>query len=868
LALHGLSSSTFGEQLKQLRRSQGLTQGDLALAAKVGKNTISELERGVAQTPHRETVRLIAEALALGGEVRSAFEAAARESALTSPQATTTRTLPRDIPSFTGRASELSRLLLSDAAERDRMVGVTVIEGMAGVGKTSLALHAAHRVADQFTDGQLFLDLRGYTDGLEPLSALEALGLILRWVGTPDQLIPDDLDERATFYRSRLAGTKTLIVLDNAYSAAQVRPLLPGTAGCLVIVTCRRSLRGLDDVHVVGLDELPEPDAVALFRTVAGPQHIAAGDPAVPEIVRLCGYLPLAIRIVAARASHRRVVSAEEILEQLRGARSMLSHLQDEERSLSAVFALSQRHLPQAERDVLRDLGQIPGADFDPYAAACLTGSDLDAAGRLLDSLLDHNLLTQRLPGRYQFHDLVRAYVRTLATDGTAALNRLLDYYLFVAQDADQRLDRRIPAVTGPAAVPEPDTSPRIGTADRANAWFAAELDNMDAAAGYAASHRYPEYAVALSAALAQYLRAQGPWDRAQALHRRAIEAAAAAGDDRGQAGALSYLGVIERQVGALAQARFTLTRAAELYAGLGDRNGQAGTLVELGITLRLTGDVGQAEATIGQALDLYAGLGDRHGRAGGLAELGIVQRQKGAFAAAESSLAAAMDAYRELGNRYGEAAVLAYLGSVQWALGDLGQARGFLTEALGIYTDLGDPIGRANTLLYLGGVHRETASYPAAAEALISAQRVYTGLGDRRGEAGALAYLGPVYQHTGDLARADEALTRALALFRDVKDRGGEAEALTNHAALALAAGDRAQARVRYGQARDLAREIGSVKDEADALAGLGAAALSDGQVDQARGLLGQALTLYRACGCEADAARVSAVLAGGESN
>lgn len=882
----GPNSSTFAVLLKQLRIRARLTHEELAEKSRVAVRTISDLERGISTTPRKETVQRLADALELIGTVRDEFEAAAREHRASIAGPPTTRTLPRDLASFTGRKPEL-RWVLAAAGPADAVgaVGIYAIAGMAGVGKTALALRAAHRLAGQFPDGQLFLDLRGYTDGLDPLSAQQALGSLLRALGTPAQLIPEDPEERAAFYRSRLAGTRTLIILDNALSTAQVKPLLPGTAGCLVIVTSRRSLRGLDDARALALEVLPEADAITLFRTVAGPDRVSADDPALAEIIALCGHLPLAVRIIAARMAYRKALRVEDLARQLRHERGRLAHLQDEDRNMTAVFALSYWHLPDLEQHLFRYLGLIPGPDFDAYAVANLIDAELDIAGRLLESLLDHNLLIQRTPGRYRFHDLVRVYARTLtstpATTGRtsvpgagaaastgapdtpdAALDRVLDYYLYTAQAADRRFERRTPLASEQAAVARPRVGPPLNTLEQVQVWLSAELANLDAATYYAAGHDRPGCAIALPAALAEYLRAHGPWTQALALHQCALDTARAIGSRRGQADALAHLAVVQRQSGALALARDSLTQALDLYGEPGERHGLAGGLVELAVVQRLTAQHPQAEASLTRALDLYRELSDRHGEAAALAELGVVQRQIGAFAQAEDTLSGALGLFRELGNRFGEAAVLSYLGSVQWSTGATARAEHSLTGALRLYHELGDRMGQANNLLYLGCVQREAGAYPQARATLTETLDLYTELGERRGQAGALTYLGVVQRLTSQYTQADESLTRALALFRELGDRGGEAEALNHYAQLIAVTSSPLAARGHYNDALRLAREIRSAKDEADALDGIAATYRSEGNISEAAGHYRQARALYLSLGCTADAARVQAVL------
>ncbi len=455
-----------GQFLREIRERQGLTIEDVAIASDVSITTISTLERGITSRPHRATVRKLALALGLAGDELAGFEAATRRgrarsasnsernvrdvadaaisraSRLAAAQGMATRALPHPTRAFTGREEELAELVgsLSDA---DR-AGIYIIRGMPGVGKTSLAVQAAHQVARHFSDGQFFVDLQGHTRGLRPLRPEEALRSMLHnCLGMPNEVIPRKLNDRAAVYRSLLAGTRTLILLDSAVSSAQVRPLLPGDHECAVIVTSREYLRALDDAEPLDLGTLPDDQAIVLLRKTAGPHRLPADDPDLGRIVQLCGNLPLAIRIVAALMRDRPLFTPSDVLELLSDERERLAHLQSEDLSVRAAFDVSYRRLPEAEQRMFRWFGLIPGLDFDAHTAASLVGGD---AWRLVESLLDHNLLIQQARGRYRLHDLVRAYARSLVRHEDAEVSgRLLDFYLHAAQAADVHLERRSP---------------------------------------------------------------------------------------------------------------------------------------------------------------------------------------------------------------------------------------------------------------------------------------------------------------------------------------------------------------------------------------------------------------------------------------
>ena len=889
----------FGVLLKRRRDALAWSQEELADATRgqVAVRTISDLERGVARRPRSATVRLLAEALSLAGAELAAFNAAARgrpdpgsagaagtgAGRRAGPDAATTvaaprpvpRMLPRDIQSFTGREAELDVLIAAASSAHlpgtghPGTIGVCAVEGMGGVGKTALALRAAHLVAERFTGGQLFIDLQGYTPGVPPLSPDDALRSLLIALGVRREAIPEETAERAALYRSTLAGTRTLVILDNAQSAAQVEPLLPGTAGCLVIVTSRRSLAALDDAHPLALDALPPEKAIRLFRVVAGPGRATADDPDVAEIAELCGQLPLAIRIAAARLARRPELRLSDLLRELRSEHRRLAELADGERGVAAAIELSYRNLPVPAQRIFGYLGLIPGPDFDVLAVASLAGdADLAAVQAEVDILLDHNLLLASGAGRYRFHDLVRDFARTradtLGPDG-AAFDRLLGYYLYGAKEADRHLERRNHVRDGdrpPHWADKPSALPKLSSATQAVAWVSAELPNLAATLRAAHSLGRGDYTLALAHALAVYLRSNGPWALATELHGLALADATRLGDDALVAQALTEIGLIEFQLGRLAAATSTLTRAAEGFRAARDRVGEADALVDLGLMHRMSGQLEAASACLDAAIALYQAAGKERGEASALRELGAVQRQAGRFEDSERSLTRARTLFAAAGYRYGEASVLAYLGGVRMAVKSYAPAREALEAALAIYRAVDDPQGQANCLLFLGKAHLDAGALDLAEPALAEAGELYGRMGDRRGQAGVLAFLGDTQRLAGKNRRAAASLAEALRLFREVGDPGGEAETANIYAAVALADGDPDLARQRYTAGVRIARQIESQRDLADALAGIAATHQAQHRAAAARRQYAKALTAYESMNCAADAARVRASL------
>ncbi|HEX6454807.1 MAG TPA: tetratricopeptide repeat protein [Trebonia sp.] len=804
--------------------------------------------------------------------------------------------LPHDIGSFTGRQDELRRLVtgaragLAHAATGLRSIaGIFVIEGMGGVGKTTLAVHAAHQLADEFPDGQLFLDLQGHSSETPALTANQALRSLLRALGVPNELIPPGRPERETFYRNTVAGKRMLLICDNATSAAQVRPLIPGTGQSLVIITSRTSLRSLDDARVLTLHTPPEDEAISLFHAVAGADRDDPEDDEVAEVVRLCGCLPLAVRIVAARLTRRPALRVADVLHELRHEHDRLASLQDEERSVTAVFESSLRSLADPdERLLFQRLSLIPGPDFDVYAAASLSGTGYRETWRLLESLLDHNLLIQRIHGRYRFHDLVRVFARTHGVPGAAQVtSSLLNYYLRAARLADQAFERglsRVPLTgEGSGSGGYGGIVPDFTTSAQAKAWLAAELTNLNAAAHLAASRKRPDVTIGLSAALSDYLRAHGPWPRALALHGAALRAATEVRDARGQANALRGIGGVLSRTGEIRRSVELLSKSVDIYRQLGDRRGAARALIELGIAQRVSGDA-NCLATFTEALTEYQELGDRHGQAAALNELGSVRWQTGPITEARRHLTDALSIYRELGNRQGQAAALLYLGNVQLVMGELNAAESSLTEAGVIGRELGQPVLVANSQLYLGDVQRAAGLFDDAEKSLNSALKGYTELSHRQGMATALAYLGKTLlqsssgetnDHTSrgmsdrdanvsDLhRRAERSLAAALEMFDDLGDRSGKAETLNAYAAVALATGKSAAARERYEQALRLAEEVESARDKAEALSGLAAISAAADDIPTAVTRYREALALYQSMQADADVTRVRYILA-----
>jgi DNA-binding SARP family transcriptional activator/tetratricopeptide (TPR) repeat protein len=722
--------------------------------------------------------------------------------------------LPPDTPAFTGRQGELDQLLhlVGDGRATDRVV-VCTVEGMPGIGKTAFAIHAARQLAIHFPDGQLFIDLHGFTPGTDPVKPETALDRILRTLGVATQHIPTDPDERAAVYRERLAATRTLLVLDNASSEAQVQPLLPGAPGCLALITSRRRLTALDDAHAIRLEVLSEVDAAALFTIIAGPGRVSATDPALAQIIALCGNIPLALRIAAARLHNRPTWPARHLAVRLHDQAQRMSQLDDGARSLHAAFTVSYEHLTTEEQRLFRQLGMHPGTDFDLYAASALADTAPETADVLLEGLVDHNLLMQPTAGRYQLHDLVRIHARTLARTDSAedrdrARRRLLNYYLYAARCADQLITRWTMNHTPPIEY-TPASTPDFRTDTQAAAWMEAERANLTALVDAAVQHGLTYGAIALPAALHGALRLQGHWVLDQRLQRIALATAQRNGDRQNQANALLCLGDIEAVIGQHIRAADTLMKAQNAYQDAGDRLGQANTLSSLAQVHRLTARFSQAEEDLRNALGIYRALGDGLGQANALTTLGNIHKQTGQYPEAHQSLEDALQLCTRLGHRAGQAEALTDLGEVQQATGQYTEAGRTLRQALDLYQQLGNPLGQATALARLGHIRHLTGKDTAAEQELRQALDLYRRLGHRQGQAETMVFLGAVQHTLRQYPEAADTLKRAISLFQQLDHRLGQADALTAMAAIHQAAGRPWDATECHRRALELYRQI-----------------------------------------------------------
>jgi len=663
------------------------------------------------------------------------------------------RELPADVPAFTGRTAELAeldRLLGSPAPGSGRAGGthdgqgrapaavISAVSGTAGVGKTALAIHWAHRAAGRFPDGQLYVNLRGY-DPAGPVAAADALAGFLRALGVPGPDIPPGDDQRAARYRSLLAGQRMLIVLDNAATAEVIRPLLPGTPGCAVLVTSRDALAGLvarDGAARLDLDLLALDEAVALLSGLIGERARADPD-AAAQLARQCARLPLALRVAAELAAARPAVPLAGLVADLANQQQRLDLLDaatDPRTAVRAVFSWSYQQLSSDAARMFRLLGLHPGPDIGVPASASLAALAEADARVLLQGLARAHLIAEHVPGRYAFHDLLRAYAAEQAhhTDDEperdAAVGRVLDHYVHTAARATLLLDRsKEPVVLAP---------PRPGAAAgqpadyrQALAWFEAEHQVLLAALTLAAGSGFDTHAWQLPWAMESLQLIRGHWQEWAATQRTALAAADRLGDTAAQAVSGRLLGMACINLGDDDQARGHLASSLTRYQRLGNRLGEAKVHQNLSALAERQGRLGDALGHDEQALRLYQAIGDKVNEAHALNSVGWGHGLLGDYQRARAFCRRALTLSTEVGDRWTEGAAWDSLGYAEHHLGNLAQAAACYQHALRIAREAGDRVHEAEGLTHLGDARHAAGDLTQAREAWQQALAILTDL-------------------------------------------------------------------------------------------------------------------------------------------
>ena len=626
--------------------------------------------------------------------------------------------LPTDAATFSGRANEVARLrtYLTNAAKGP--TPIAAIDGTGGVGKSALALKVAHAAAREFPDGQLYINLRGATPGLAPLAPQLVLTRFLRALGTSD--VPSDLDEATAAYRSLTAGRRVLIVLDDAYDAAQIRPLLPGGSTCAVLITSRDVMSTVDGVGHLHLDTLTEPDALELLGGLVGPERLRAEPDAAVDIVRRCGLLPLAIRIAGARLATRQDWTLATFAERLADAQGRLDELQYADLAVRSSFAMSLEHLrsesTRGDVDPARLfelLGLLDTADFGVPMAAALADSSTHHAVAAIDPLVRAQLVQPVGASRYTMHDLVRLHARELATehldelDRQAAIRRALHCYLATVRRAMTMLiydsSPRTQYGTPSAELSHPGVTfpDRTAAAD----WLAAELDNLLTVTRQALTFAAdgPRIAIGLSAALNAVWGMRGQWHALIGLHELVLPAAEASGDEDTIALVHGDLGRAYRLSGRPDDAERHFQRALAGWESVGDPGHEADMLYSLGAISSRRGEQALAEQFYQRALQIRRDQKDLFGVAHLLNVLGVEAMGANRYTDALPYLNQALTIFRQLDERRGEGMVLANLAEAEVKAGDPKRAVPLYLQATLVYDDAGDKLSEARSLWELG---------------------------------------------------------------------------------------------------------------------------------------------------------------------
>ncbi|MGW0431523.1 AfsR/SARP family transcriptional regulator [Micromonospora sp. NPDC003197] len=730
VAAHPLREALVARYLLALAGS-----GQQARALQVYAETRARLIEELGVEPSAELaeaqLRVLRNEVAAPADVRKGplLSLSALEGAL--PNTPAPAQLPADVAGFTGRESalrELDALLSGDDDSAGTAVVISAIGGTAGVGKTALAVHWAHRVAHRFPDGQLYVNLRGFDIEDRGVTPGEALRGFLEALQVPAQRLPADLPRQAALYRTLLSGKRMLVVLDNARDPAQVRDLLPGSATCLVVVTSRNRLTGLvasEGARPLTLDLLSAAESRELLARRLGRKRVAAEPSAVDDIVRRCARLPLALAVVGARAAAEPGASLAALATELadaQGGRLAALDVGDPATDVRAVFSWSYRALDAPTGRLFRLLGLHPGPDLAGPAAASLVGLPLSRVRPLLAALTRAHLLTEQLPGRYSQHDLLRSYAAELcdtvddAPERRAARHRLLDHYLHVTQTADQLLDPY--RLAHPVPVTEPRPGAVVdGPADhtRAMDWFTAEHPVLLASVEQAARYGFDGHAWRLAAASTTYLDRRGHWHDLAAVQRTALDAAQRRADPFGQAQAHRGLAIAATWLGRHQDAHRHYQRDLDLYRELGDLTGQAHTHLGLCWVFAREGEHQAALDQTGRALALYRSADYQVGQAKALNSLGWLQARLGEHRLALDSCRQALLLHKETGDRHGAALTWDSLGYVHHELGQYDQAIECYQRALDLHRALGDRYDEAEVLVNLGETHRAAGDVEAA---------------------------------------------------------------------------------------------------------------------------------------------------------
>ncbi|MEU3454983.1 BTAD domain-containing putative transcriptional regulator [Micromonospora sp. NPDC006766] len=851
---HPLRERPHAQLMMALYRS-GRCGEALELYAQLRKRLVEEL--GLEPTPQLQ--RLQQQILAGDPALHPPVAAVRSPASSARPSSPAPRLPARQLPPapgrIVGRVSELAQL---DALAA-RCDGPLLVVGAAGAGKTTLAVHWAHRVMDRFPDGQLFLDMHGFDPGAR-LSPADALPQLLQALGVTAEEIPVGVDALTALYRSALAGRRLLIILDNVAEPDQVRPLLPGGPDCLVLVTSRDRLGGLVALNGAGrmtIDVLPPLDAIEVLAHTAGAELIDADPDAAAALARLCGHLPLALRIAAGRLVDQPYHSLRGQVDELtrRGRMAGLRISGDGRASVRGAFDLSYRALPRAAQRLFRLLGLVPApAGWSAEAGAALAGLAVDDAGQLFDTLARLHLITASAAGRYGCHDLLLEYAAELAAGDPpaqrdAAVGRLLAFYLHTTDQAAAAIVpavSRLPRPPLPAGV-VPVVFPDVADARR---WMIAEWENVVGGLRHAAVRGLHRLAWQLADALRSHLYLTASRPQWLAIAETGLAAATAEGDAVGEAAMRFCLGFLRYQLAEFAESIREYERAVELYRQAGWKPGESTTLRSMGVSLANLGQLRPALGRFTQALALDREIGNEPGEAAGLQNIAGTYKDLGDLERAARYLSVAIPLLRRVGRRPGEAIALINLGELRREQGRLDEALAAVHGSLAICREIGLRQEEAEALITAAEVHRDAGRRREAHRTLEQALDIAQLTGNPRLQMRALNGLASVEIRDGRASNAVARLDAALEVAARSGCSGGHVKVLLTLSEAYCALADYQSARHYASWALSLARESGAMIEIATAHDALAVVYLGLGNPDQGIIHCQQALQAQRRSG------------------
>ena len=758
-------------------------------------------------------------------------------------------TLPPDIGDFTGRVTQV-QALTAETTSLERP-GLWIVEGMGGIGKTALAVHAGHRVAHRYPDAQLYLDCRAHDQHREPLTPSDALCELLTMLYGPAARIPASLNARAELWHAELACRRAVLVLDDVTGPEQIGPLLPSAGGSLIIVTSRRHHPGWGTARTLALPVLPEEDAAALFVRIAG--RVADHDPRpVAAISRLCGCLPLAIRLAAGRIRSGASSGLSELLDELREPAEDHGAETEVSRGIRSAFELSYRRLTVDEQRFFCFLGVSPCQLVTAHSAATITGTGVAEARTALAVLAGHHLLEETSPGRFGCHDLLRSFAVTRFVDHGSeqekreGVRRLAEYYLRAVTHASQVRHRRRSEADGD----DPSEMPFADTPAAAAAWLESEWANALQVAGQCARHEFKRRCADLVHALGEFLGTSGHWEDALAAHLMALQAcrdldslpgvARSAldlsltsqrtgrneaalqqateaenafrrlGDRQGLAVAFDRIGTVHCNAARFRQALAYHQEALEIFQEVGDQSGMAKALCHSGIVLGYLGRLKEGMGYLTQALDIYREIGDLRGQAITINNIGITQYYRGYHRDAMRSYQDSHDIFREVGGRQNLAVADHNMGRVQQYKGNYGSAIAIYRDVLATYRSLGDLQHQACALADIGAVCMSNSRFDEALAHYENAASVATKAGDRYEYVEALHGIAETQSRSGRLDVALENYEKAAQLAGEIESLYLRAKALTGIAETVLHTRGVDAARIYWREAYDIFTQIG----------------------------------------------------------